>query len=462
MVCGDHVLIFSDKSVAWPGGEDVRLAWSRWYKRAIQTSVDQIRGAERWMAQHPERIFLDRGCQNRLPLPLPPLERRKVHGIVVANGATHACRRHFGDGRGSMMIIPAIQGEAHYCGDRVELFAIGDVDPNGSFVHVFDEAGLDVVMAELDTITDLTTYLAKKESLIRSGRLVSAAGEEELVAEFMVRMNAQGEHDFAKPDGSAWGENDRVTYGRGAYAALTTNPQYIAKKDADRVSYVWDHLITQFTNHMLAGTSLVPDGHTTEIALQEPAVRQMALLSRFDRRSHGAGVLEALEEGQKTDKFMRAFIPGGNHPRADTGFFVVTVKVPPIELPGGYQQYRTVRTRILETYALTLLRKNPHFRRIVGMATEPKPPAGERPGSSEDLIYAEQPEWTDKLVEDLEERKNHFGIDQPGNARARAVEDQEFPVVHFPPGSVESVAMKNRKERRALEAERRRRQRKGR
>ena len=462
VVCGDHVLIFSDKTAAWPGGDDVGLAWRRWYKRAIQKSVDQIRGAERWISHYPDRIFIDRQCSQPLPFPLPPPERRKVHGIVVANGAAAACRAHFAGGNGSLMIFPRIQGEAHYQGDQVIAFAVGDVDHNGSFVHVFDEATLDVVMGELDTITDLTTYLTKKESLIRSGRLLSATGEEELVAEFMIHMNAQGEHDFTKPDGTAWGENDRVTFGSGHYAALTKNPQYIAKKNADKVSYAWDHLITRFTDHLLAGTSLVPDGHSAEIELQELAVRQMALVSRFDRRSYGAGVLDALEEGQKARVFMRAFIPGKAHPQADTGFFFVSVKIPEIELAGGYQQYREGRTRILEAYALTLLRKNPQFKRIVGIATEPKPPTGEKPGSSEDLIYAEQPEWTDQLEADLDERKKRLGIDQPGNARVSAIADREFPDVQVALEPVEIHPPVNRRRRRAMEAKRRRQRRKGR
>ena len=460
VVCGDHVLIFSDKTVAWPGGDDVGLAWRRWYKRAIQKSVDQIRGAERWMSQYPDRLFIDRKCSQPLPFPLPPPERRKVHGIVVANGAAAACRSHFGEGSGSLMIAPSIQGAAHYKGGEIKVFAVGDVDPTGSFVHTFDEATLDVVLCELDTISHLTAYLAKKEGLIRSGRLQIAAGEEELVAQFMIHMNAQGEHDFTKPDGTAWGENDRVTFGSGHYAALTKNPQYNAKKIADKVSYCWDHLITLFTDNMLAGTSVVPDGHSAEISNRELAVRQMALLPRFVRRSYGAGVLDALEEGQKADKFMRAFIPGQDQPHADTGFFFLTAKIPDIELTVGYQQYRMVRVNILEAYALTLLQKNPQIRRVVGIASEPKPPAGKKPGSSEDLIYAEQPEWTDQLVADLDERKKHFGIDQPGNARVSAISDREFPEVQSALGPAEMRPAMNRGERRAMEAERRRRQRK--
>jgi hypothetical protein len=46
VVCGNDVLIFSDKHISWPGG-DSNVAWPRWFKRAIQKSANQIRGAER-------------------------------------------------------------------------------------------------------------------------------------------------------------------------------------------------------------------------------------------------------------------------------------------------------------------------------------------------------------------------------------------------------------------------------
>lgn len=460
VVCGDHVLIFSDKAVAWPETDDVNLAWRRWYKRAVLKSVDQIRGARRWISQFPDRLFIDRACTTRLPIALPRVDRIKVHGIVVANGAAAACVSHFDGGSGSLMIAPAIKGEAHYADGDVQPFAIGDVDPDGPFVHVFDETTLDVVMGELDTVVDLTNYLAKKEALIRSGRLISAAGEEELVAQYMVRMNGQGEHDFTKPDGSRWGEGELVTYGSGFYDELTSNPQYIAKKAADEISYAWDRLITQFTDNMLAGTSLVPDGQAADIGWQEIPVRHMALLPRVLRRTYGQFLVDALEEGQKADKFMRFFLPGPGHPATDVAFFVVTVKVPGIQLAGGYQQYRAVRQRILEAYALTLLRKYPRLKGVIGVATEPKPPQGESPGSSEDLIYAEQPDWSDELVRNLQDAKARFGIDQPGNQRANAVSVREFPEVSSGRSHPGMQSMLSRRERRAREAERRRQQRK--
>src|SRR6266568_2140546 len=48
VVFEDHIIIFSDKSCNFPDTGDVWLDWSRWYRRSIEKSADQIFGAERW------------------------------------------------------------------------------------------------------------------------------------------------------------------------------------------------------------------------------------------------------------------------------------------------------------------------------------------------------------------------------------------------------------------------------
>jgi hypothetical protein len=112
-------------------------------------------------------------------------------------------------------------------------------------------------------------------------------------------------------------------------------------------------------------------------------------------------------------------------------------------------------------HRLSELERTPLASRVVaGIASEPKPSEGEKLGSSQNLIYAKPPpEWTDRLVADLEARKQVFDIDQPGNARVHAIDDREFPEVTV----VEMAgapAGRNRRKRRAMEAERRRREQK--
>ena len=72
VVCGDDVIIFSDKSISWLNSSDLNTSWSRWYRKAISSSIRQIVGAERWLTMHPDRVFLDQACTERLPIELPP------------------------------------------------------------------------------------------------------------------------------------------------------------------------------------------------------------------------------------------------------------------------------------------------------------------------------------------------------------------------------------------------------
>lgn len=431
VVCGDDVIVFSDKSIEWPSGDDIDLAWRRWYKRAVKKSVDQIRGAQRWIEQFPDRIFLDQLCTQKLPLALPPPERRRFHGIVVALGAGAACRKHFNEGTGSLLITHAIKGDAHYAGESVLPFTIGDVNPGGSFIHVLDDASLDVVMSELDTVTDLTSYLNKKERLIRGGQLVAAYGEEELVAYYMTHMNSDDEHDFSRPDGGTLGPNQFLSIDGGHYAGMRRNPRYIARKRIERNSYVWDSLIEAFTKHMLAGTTVLPSGEEFDLATHgDEGVRRMAMVPRYIRRLYGEAILGALQKGSTADRFTRGMLPAPSSTDRETGFFFMTLAVPKIELEGGYEQYRRVRVSMLETYALTFLEKYPALRRVVGIASEPPPlPGAASEGSSEDMIYAEAPEWTDDLRSQLQESRDHYAIAREGVYGEYEVHSTEWPEV---------------------------------
>ena len=183
VVCDRQIIIFSEKTIAWPNGE-LDVAWNRWAKRAVRDAAKQAKGAERWITKYPDRIFLDRGCKTPFPIDFPSPEDRIIHRVVVAKGAAQACREHVPNSSGSMIIKPAIKGNKHWSGapGETEPFSIGDVDPSGSFVHVIDDVALDVIMGELDTIRDFTDYLDKKEVFVRSGRLSQAHGEENLLA----------------------------------------------------------------------------------------------------------------------------------------------------------------------------------------------------------------------------------------------------------------------------------------
>src|SRR5690606_17854901 len=133
--------------------------------------VKQLKGAERWIREHPGRVFLDKFCEIEFPITFPLIGEALIHLIVVARGASDICRRHHGHGLGSLILDPSVKGAEHWPSEvrNAIPFAIGDIDPEGSFVHVLDEVTLDIILGELDTIKDLTDYLQRKETFFRSG-----------------------------------------------------------------------------------------------------------------------------------------------------------------------------------------------------------------------------------------------------------------------------------------------------
>lgn len=75
VVFGNHILIFSDKACEFPTHPDLKVAWGRWYKRAVDKSVGQLIGAEKFLREHPDRLFLDKQCNVPFPQSCP---RRKT------------------------------------------------------------------------------------------------------------------------------------------------------------------------------------------------------------------------------------------------------------------------------------------------------------------------------------------------------------------------------------------------
>lgn len=451
VVCGQHIIIFSEKTIEWPQG-DLSTAWCRWAKRAVQASAKQAKGAERWITEYPDRIFLDRECTERFPIDFPPPETRIFHRVLVSRGASEACRDHLGTSSGSLIIRPSIKGDAHWNNQTggIVPFAMGDIDPEGSFVHVFDEVALDIILTELDTVRDFTDYLVKRADFIRSGKLSEAHGEENLLAYYAIRINDDGDHDFVTD-----GKRAPITIDRNQYANLTSDPRYLAKKREDRISYVWDVLIEGFTTHMLDGTSITIDNFDFDLRRNEVGVRYMALESRFYRRAHGQATMGALEKGKATNRFFRVMLPGPKSKDLGTAFFIQTYKyLDWMETKGGYEQYRRKRTESAVVYAKGLLERYPHLERVVGISREP-PEQGH--GVSEDLVYAEQSEWTNDERQVIREDCKKLGVLQ--KMKERTWDGQEFPEVETItfelPNFGRPLTQINRQERRKMVAKQR-------
>jgi hypothetical protein len=311
-------------------------------------------------------------------------------------------------------------------------FFVGNpsLDQNAVY-HVLDDITLSVLLLELDTITDLTRYLDRKTALLNGGHLMGAHGEEDLLALYLKDIGPDGDHDFVRTTKQPLQPGDMLVVEGGTYDHLRNRDEYKRKKRADRVSYLWDHLIERFANVILEDTAYVVRGYEGfhEPSKRELGLRHMALTHRLARRSHSEAIQGAFDRLGKADRFFRAMLPGPTD-NDDTGFFILLLK------RGGKlsgisdEDYRTFRSSIMHAYALNLLRLQRNLKRVVGIATE-----GEldRRLRSEDLIYAEQPSWTPDYELEVEQAGSELGIFKDGIPKghlARRVRPLEYPPTH--------------------------------
>jgi hypothetical protein len=194
------------------------------------------------------------------------------------------------------MVHSTVRGSEHY--DTP--FTIGHVFSNGPFVHVLDELTLEVLLRELDTISDLTQYFERKEVLLsNAGRSVMAVGEEQLIATYLTHIGADGQHGFAHvPD-----NKEGVCIDEGHWERFVQNPQYQAKKRADEQSYTWDRLIEHFVPF---GAVRLDEERNQEVAALEPALRVLAAETRLARRHLASQLIDARQkEVRPGQRFLR-------------------------------------------------------------------------------------------------------------------------------------------------------------
>jgi len=265
VVSGNVIILFSDKSCGFPDTGNVNLDWSRWYRKTILESAEQIFGAERWLKKHPERVFLDNKCAQRLPLSLAHISNCRFLRIVVALGAQQRCRQYRG-GSGSLILAPELSAIAQCDAGSANLkpFCIGDIKPQAGHFHVFDDFTLPLILKELDTIADFISYLEFKEALFNSKKVGTIIGEENLLALFLSEFVHTGEWKtlLARTKvGMVFDIKD------GGWELFSKSTSYQKAQEIFQHSYVWDRIIQEFATHAFGGTLV--EGSVATVAENE-------------------------------------------------------------------------------------------------------------------------------------------------------------------------------------------------
>lgn len=251
VVCEPNVIIFSVKEIEFKDTNRPEIDFERWHREAINKSAGQIYGAQRWINSN-SNVITNKG---EVSLPFPDLANRKIHRIAVALGSQGKVPMYFGDlGKG--------------------------------FIHVLDEKSLDVLMNELDTISDFVNYLTDKENFYRAEKMTLFTGGEEDLLAFYLTQN----REF--PD-----EVDTLVLEDDLWSGFSKDKVFLAKKQRDEISYIWDKIIEEvyqsFVNSELVTNPPFTTGKITDI---ENALRVMARENRFARRNLAESFVEFLQD----------------------------------------------------------------------------------------------------------------------------------------------------------------------
>lgn len=353
------------------------VAAQRWLRGAVDEAIAQLVGARRELAGM-DRVIRADGIDG---ISLPPVNQRRVHLVAVAAG-----------------------------GRRTVPFAAGNLKGDG-YMHVIEEEAFREIVGELDTVGDFLQYLEAKEAF---GGSIICEGEENLFASYL----AAGRQ---LPT-----ECDQLIVTDDTWSGIRSRPEFVARKEADRVSYWWDDMIERF----IKDYEVQPEGNP-EPSDHERVVRALAGENRFARRILSAACVDWLQRKQ----------PGARNtvsPFSDIAYVFAVY-------PRGWE--RDFRTRELSArcYVMRSMSRKPT---VVGIATELYEPSA---GFTMDAMYMHLPEWTDEDERIAAEAKANFGFFK--NPTTRRASESEFP---SPTVRSKSRAQRNREKRERRERPRRR------
>jgi len=336
-IFGPNVAILSVKEAKLPSASPLDI--ERWERRAIGASTRQIYGAERSIRAATHIIRSD-GTQG---LSLPPQSDIQIHRIAVSLG--------------SGGIAP-----------------VASRDYGKGFVHVFDETAFSTILGELDTAPDFFTYLSRKLAfLTNTSHILLEGGEEDLLAVYLA-------NDRHFPTATGF-----VSIGSGIWDDFQRRPEYVAKKEADKASTIWDGLIETIARHALAGT--LEFGST--LSDVELALRQMAAEERYQRRLLGQAFDDFLQ--QSAQRVRSRLVTSAS------GVTYVFLAKP----LGTKREDRMIELLARCHVARGKFRDRPT---VVGIATEEYIP---NQGFSLDLVHMSNPEWTDEDQRTYDEIQAH-------------------------------------------------------
>lgn len=395
VVFGNEVLIFSDKSIAFPNTDDAALNWSRWFRAAIRESAEQIWKAEHSIRKNPTQIFMDAKATQPLPLQLPAVGELRFHGICVVSGASERCMEL--TGRPTLAVNLDVV-------DAGTPFTVGRITNQRNWVHVFDEVTVSRVLAALSTARDFVEYLNAKKRLLNAGHFKAADSELDILGYFLWHNREfPAQSQPFQLDPNLWNE-------------VCGNPQFQQGIHENSVSLFWDHLIEYLTNHYLDET--LEFGNELAMSEWEMLVRLMASENRFYRRFLSEQIIARMESVGAGEQYKIGSLLPSQDP-----LIQYVVLVAPGSSQADHASYREDRGRELQMRCVAAKAVRPKCRYLIGIALD----ARKGGGGSEDFCLIDTASWDEQVLMRARKLQADLGYFVPGKVRETAVQMLEYP-----------------------------------
>lgn len=190
VVFENHVFIFFDresKRLIDPA-DDLQNSWMRWKKEVIDKQIKTVLGAERYILSK-KNVYLDDKRQTPFPIPIPQ-NKIQIHKIIIAHGASEACKRFSEKNVSGSLAIAYADDE--FLGGFPFIVNL----KRSEMVHVFDSENIGLMFNELDTFYDFKTYILAKEKAISDLGGLTYCGEEDLLAHYFLNFDEETNHHY--------------------------------------------------------------------------------------------------------------------------------------------------------------------------------------------------------------------------------------------------------------------------